>query len=322
MGNHLTSMNNDMKMYRLRLKPNGSFQTRWSSDTLTGALFWAYYRREGEEALAKLLQEYRFGNPSFVLSSGFPGNLLPKPFLPPLRKDEKTTLAQLRLYKKIKKIEWVTLDDFNRLLMGEQIMHQDLEQPLLTEIVMHNEVNRITGTTGDNHSLFAAEEIYLNDKYEFITIYAFIKKNWQSRLKALFEDLGREGIGGRSSTGKGTFFVAACDEFEFNAEERLNGYIQLGNAVPKASDPSQGYFKIDVKRGRLGEEKAKSGSPFKKPLLMLKPGSVFYEDSDLKWIGRLVDGIAISFPEAVQCGMAMVIPALLPEKHEEIPEVQ
>lgn len=123
---------------------------------------------------------------------------------------------------------------------------------------MHNEVNRITGTTGDNHSLFAAEEIYLNDKYEFITIYAFVKKDWQSRLKALFEDLGRGCIGGRSSTGKGTFFVAACEEFEFNAAERFNGYILLGNAVLKASDPSKGYFKIDVKRVDWGRKKLKA----------------------------------------------------------------
>lgn len=316
MGNHLTPANKDMKMYRFRLKPGGSFRTAWSSDTLTGALFWAYYRREGEQALTSLIREFHLGQPPFVLSCGFPGDLLPKPVLPAARQAEKPTLAQLRMYKKIKKTEWLTLAAFNRWLLGEQVITGELQQPLLTELIMHNEVSRITGTTGDTHSLFAAEETFLNEECQYITVYAFAREGWQHRLQELFEDLGKGGIGARASTGKGTFHMAACDEFSFNSPQIFNGYILLGNAVPNASDPARGYMKIIVKRGKLGEEKSKTANPFKKPLLMLKPGSVFYTDAGLKWIGRLVEGIAPGFPESVQCGMAVVIPAILPDKQQ------
>ncbi len=316
MGNHSASMNKEMKMYRLRLKPDGSFRTSWSSDTLTGALFWAYYRRAGEDALAQLLREFRLGYPRFVLSSGFPGDLLPKPFLPAARQAEKPTLEQLRLYKKIKKTEWLTSEDFNCWLLGKQAMPQELPPPFFTELVMHNEVSRLTGTTGDTHSLFAMEETFLNESQQCITVYAFVREDWQSSLRELFADLGKGGIGARASTGKGTFCVSDCDEFNFSSPQNFNGYILLGNAVPKAADPARGYMKIDVKRGKLGEEKSKTTNPFKKPLLMLKPGSVFYSQRELKWIGRIVGDIAPGFPESVQCGMAVVIPAILPEKQQ------
>ncbi|MEW5920390.1 MAG: hypothetical protein AB1796_05430 [Bacillota bacterium] len=302
-----------MKTVRLKLKPLGSYLTDWSSDTMTGALLWVYSRRFGPAALSQLIAAFRQNEPPFVLSSGFPGDLLPRPFIPqPVQ--QITTLRQIEEGKKLKKSQWVSLAMFNSLRQGQMHKPEEIPKPLLTEVVLHNQVSRISGSTSEGGELYSVEEQFLNiEHYQHITVYANVQPDWEDLLGELFADLGRTGLGARSSTGKGAFIVEEiADFYGFSAPPGANSYILLGNITPRATDPAKGYFKVAIKRGKLGEEYAKLPNPFKKPLVMLVPGSVLYSTAPLAgWLGRFVEDIAPAAPQVVHCGMAMVTPARL-----------
>jgi len=302
-----------MKTIRLKFKLSGSYLTDWSSDTMTGALLWAYYRKYGSNALSELIAAFLENDPPFVLSSGFPGDLLPRPFIPqPAQRIE--TLNQIVEGKKLKKSQWVTLEMFNNLRQGLMLRPEEILKPSTEEVVLHNQVNRISGSTSEGGELYSIEERFLNIKqYMHITVYANVKPEWNGIFSEMFADLGRTGIGGRSSTGKGAFIVEECVDFNgFPDPLVANGYIILGNVIPKATDSTKGYFKVSIKRGKLGEEYAKLANPFKKPLVMLMPGSVFYSSTPtFGWLGRFVKNIAPIKPQVVHCGMAMVIAARL-----------
>ena len=302
-----------MKTIRLKLKPLGSYLTDWSSDTITGALLWAYNRRFGSIALGQLISSFLKNEPPFVLSSGFPGDLLPRPFLPqPAR--QITTLTQIEEGKKLKKSQWVTLDEFNNLRQGQPAKPVEIPRSMLTEVVMHNQVSRISGSTSEGGELYTVEEHFLDIKhFQYISVYAHVQPDWADLLAEMFSDLGRTGLGARSSTGKGAFMVEeTADFYGFSDLPETNSCIILGNITPRATDPAKGYFKVAIKRGRLGEEYAKLPNPFKKPLVMLVPGSVLYSTAPLSgWLGRFVEDIAPAAPQVVHCGMAMVTPAML-----------
>ena len=305
-----------MKTVRIKIKPLGSFLTDWSSDTITGALLWVYARRFGAEALGQLISAFLKNEPPFVLSSGFPGDLLPRPFIPQPAQ-QITTLKQIEEGKKLKKSQWVTLGMFNSLRQGQQHKPEEVSKPLRTEVVLHNMVSRMSGSTGEGGELYPVEEQFLDiESYQHITVYANVLTDWEEILGELFADLGRTGLGARSSTGKGAFSVEEVAAFSgFSDPPEINGYILLGNITPRSTDPVKGYYKVTIKRGRLGEEYAKLPNPFKKPLVMLVPGSVFYSTALLPgWLGRFVENIAPVAPQVVHCGMAMIIPAWLPER--------
>ncbi|MBT9173027.1 MAG: hypothetical protein DDT21_01417 [Syntrophomonadaceae bacterium] len=300
-----------MKTVRLKLNPLGSYLTNWSSDTITGALLWAYYRRFGTEALGQLISAFLKNEPPFVLSSGFPGDLLPRPFIPQPAQ-QISTLRQIEEGKKLKKSQWVTLNVFNNLRQGQPAKPEEITKPLQTEVVLHNQVSRISGSTSEGGELYTVEEQFLNIKcYQYISIYAYIHPDWEELLGELFADLGRTGLGARASTGKGVFLVEETAGFPGFADlPDANSYILLGNVTPSVTDPASGYYKLIIKRGRLGEEYAKLPNPFKKPLIMLVAGSVLYSSSQhTKWLGRFIEDIAPDAPQAVHCGMAMVVPA-------------
>jgi len=306
-----------MKTMRLRLKPAGSYLTDWSSDTLTGALLWVYYRKYGSNSLSELISAFLENDPPFVLSSGFPGDLLPRPFIPQ-HTQKIETLNQIEEGKKLKKSQWVTLEMFNNLRHGMMLKPEEFPKPNTEEVVLHNQVSRISGSTIEGGELYSIEERFLNIKqYVHITVYANVKPEWNDILSEMFADLGRTGIGARSSTGKGVFILDEYTDFQgFTDLSESNGCILLGNVIPRATDPTKGFFKVVIKRGKLGEEFSKIYNPFKKPLVMLMPGSVFYSLSSMQsWLGRFVENIVPMPPGIVHCGMAMVTTARLSQNH-------
>ena len=69
--------------YRLQMAPGSRFGTPLMADSLFGALCWEVVNRQGEPDLLKMLDRFRKGDPPFVLSNAFPGDLLPRPLVLP-----------------------------------------------------------------------------------------------------------------------------------------------------------------------------------------------------------------------------------------------
>lgn len=300
-----------MKTYRLKLKPKSSFLTPWQSDTIFGGLCWAMAWRKGKAELAQFLNEYKTGNPAFILSDGMPGDLLPAPaHLSLIVKTDDYQKA-----KNLKKIAWLKPVDFEMLRKGhfKADLYENIK-PFKPFTTMHSSINRITGTTGDDGSLFELLEYNLDAKEtnaDYLSVYLKIREGYEDTVMSLFSDLSSSGYGAKKSSGKGSFELAGgLEEFNgFSAFSGANAFISLSNFMPAPDDPTEGYYKTLVKYGKLGAEYAFSGTPFKKPLLLLTTGSVFRVNSIKPFYGQMVKGVVTAICDIVQYGYAFDVPA-------------
>ncbi|MFN3467310.1 MAG: type III-A CRISPR-associated RAMP protein Csm4, partial [Candidatus Brocadiales bacterium] len=109
-----------METYRLRLKLVSSFITPWQADTIFGSLCWTFVRHYGAQKLKEFLTLYREGQPPFILSSGFPGNLLPVPlsahFIFMNHTNEPPAIEIYEKLKTIKKLPFIKINQFNDIL--------------------------------------------------------------------------------------------------------------------------------------------------------------------------------------------------------------
>lgn len=117
------------------LIPRSGYVTDLRSDTLWGTLcwgiqyLWSEADENGETELTKFIRRCAAGNPDFVITSAFPYKqhgkeripFFPNPFLL-APEDDDTDLAKARdayrLRKKLKKIKYLSLDDFREALHG------------------------------------------------------------------------------------------------------------------------------------------------------------------------------------------------------------
>jgi CRISPR-associated protein Csm4 len=307
-----------MKTYRLKLRPQSSFLTPWQADTVFGSLCWIMAWREGADELSQFLRRYKNGEPPFILSDGCPDDLLPAPMHLSLMTPKDEGLESYKHAKKLKKVFWLTQAEFRSVCSGNlDIQPTDDINPIKTFTTLHSSINRISGTTGDEGTLFELEEHAVQASESLngsISIYLRIKRDWEEKVYSLFKDLSLMGYGKKRSVGKGSFeIVGGLESVEgFNHIQGANGFVSLSNFAPAKNDPTEGFYRTLVKYGKLGGEYTFTGNPFKKPLMMLIAGSSFFVKGDVKlFYGRMVEGISPAMPEVVQYGYAFSVPIVL-----------
>lgn len=324
-----------MKIYRVRLSLDSASLSAWQSDTIFGHLCWTIRYNEGEEALSQFLAPFLAGEPPLILSNGFPGDLLPRPVLPPsappgLEMPKRDQVAVMRRAREGKGIKYVDLDEFNAICQGERVLLKPKEARVESRTVLKNQINRLTGTTAGPEAeeavggnLYDLEEAFYLKKNGLIgkkapvpiSIYLkVVNDSWAERAKTLFDQMALAGFGAKKSAGYGQFKVESFEPFDgFAVPEGANGFISLSNFVPARDDPVDGHYRTLVKYGKLGEEFASNGaiSPFKFPLLMLAAGATFRDDNPKDYYGRMVAGIHPQVNDIVQYGYAFAVPMIL-----------
>jgi len=300
-----------MRWYKVKLKAKSWLSSDWQADTIWGHLCWGLNYLRGERELADFISAYNTPQPPLLVSNGFPDDLLPRPILPysPLNLQMKLgeQKEQFQEQKNTKRTNYLSDDEFTRVLHGETI-YPSLKKRPKPRITLKNQINRITNTTGKEGNLFSFEEYY----WETVAIYLKIVEGFEDTAKMLFDYLVKTGYGKRKSIGYGWLEMLDFEPFSgFVPSKEANAFISLSNFAPAANDPIQGYWKMLIKYGKLGEEYASSPNPFKKPLLMLAAGSVFYDSPVRDYYGRLVTGLSVSHSEVVQYGFALPIPMKL-----------
>jgi len=312
-----------MRIYLIDLAVPSGFITPWQSDTIFGHLCWVAERHNGFkhfQGASDLIDLFRSSAPPFVISDGFPAGLLPAPVtlknLYSQSEQEKLGVGSYAILKRAKKREHLTFAQFQIFQRGEIPDITDEQKGFLSSTTLHNQISRLTNTTGEQGSLFERDE-----KYAFtgkIQIYAKIKEGFEDDLQLLFEKFAQGGYGAKKSTGKGAFTlenIAPFSGFDLpasktNDNKKFTGFVTLSHFVPAQTDPTDGAYKTMIKYGKLGEEKTYCGQPFKKPLIMLKPGAVFRTANVKPFYGRLVEDIAYGDPSAVQYGFAFPVPIM------------
>ena len=303
-----------MKLYKLKIVPRSSQITPWQSDTVMGSLCWIIRQKQGEEKLKDFIRLNQEGQYPFVVSGCFPGEYLPKPMAGnvfPFDEDipKKQVLEIADQAKKAKGENYLNLDEFNQVIMGGRTEIASKGNYQLDVGVMHNTISRYTNTTTEG-SLFELFETFWSVPY--LTMYAYISDGQEDYFLDLMEQLAQKGYGKRASIGKGVFSVEGFNEFDGFAEPGgANCFVSLSNYVPASSDPVKGQYKTFVKYGKLGQDLGLSENPFKKPLLMIKPGAVFWTPSPRKVYGRLVEKVSGQHDEVVQFGLTLAVPAYI-----------
>jgi len=300
-----------VKLYRIMLRVRGSFMTPWQSDTLYGSLCWELRRLEGEEALEELLELCKSGSPPFVLSDGFPGDLLPTPLCVYrlCRSADGDERKRFELAREWKRRALVPLRTFAALCRGELPELPDAVEPTVTATRLHATLDRRSNTTLDEGGLREETETWLNSADGALSVYARVKDEWVERLETLWRALAGSGFGKKKSAGKGAFdYIEMAPAEPPAGVSAPDGFVSLSHFVPAAGDPTDGDYATLVKQGKLGEGFGLSDNPFKRPLLLLTPGSCFRTgEAPKEWYGRCVTGLAPEHPEAAQLAFCLAV---------------
>lgn len=324
-----------MNWYKVSLTLKAPSGTPWQADTIWGHLCWILLHQQGEEVLKKFLEPFLRNEPPFLLSDGFPVDMLPRPplalpdeqkflsdsddfqvdLLPrPLTfniayKDDIETFHKRR---EIRKLSYLSYDDFNRAIHGEQFIPSQTkaETGSRETVTLKNQISRLSGTTGETGQLFGFKEYWTR----YVTIYLKIKQGWEKQVEDLFNGLRQAGYGKRKSVGYGSIEKLAFMPFAgFPKSEGVNAFVTLSPFIPSSDDPTEGRWRILVKYGKLGEEYATGANPFKRPLLMLTAGSVFLDDSPREFYGTMVTGVSATYSNVVHYAYALPVPMRIPE---------
>lgn len=166
----------------------------------------------------------------------------------------------------------------------------------LTDITYHAKIDRLSGTAIDGGLFTTSDNFYSNNEFES---YCKIGTGLSEKiLKQCLELINIDGFGRKKSTGKGSVQckLEQIDDGFVNAD--ANAFMTLSNYVPGQDDPQKGFYKLITKYGKLGGHFANSSiipdsnpAPFKYPLIMFEPGSVFKMGNKKTHYGRIVQGI-------------------------------
>jgi CRISPR-associated protein Csm4 len=319
-----------MKTYQITLALPSGFVTPWHADTIFGHLCWTAERHDCFQRFsgaAGLIELFRRDEPPFILSDGFPSGLLPAPVtlksLFGRAEACEIDVDQYDLMKRAKKAEYITIEEFLMFQNGSVPALSGAGQKGFTKAtVLHNTISRITNTTGSQGSLFESDEIFAANGE--IQIYVKIRDGFEEDVRLLFDRFAQGSYGAKKSTGKGTFSIKSflpCSGFDGSeskkpGDQAISGFVSLSHFVPAKGGPTEGAYKTMIKYGKLGEEKTFCGQPFKKPLIMLKPGAVFYTDNIRPYYGLLMENISDAEPSVVQYAFAFSVPFVMAQNRQ------
>lgn len=287
-------------LYRFSINPINAFQTKLQSDTFFGAFCWSYKYLYGEESLIGLLKDCMSDDVPIVFSNAFSKGYLPiasnfdpskNLFSDNMSKiDRKDAYQKLKKYKKLTEITLAGFESYRKgniadiscLGMGEIVSVENI----------HNQVSRDFGSDSNNDTqLFTTEDYFVRIGNEFdVYVLSLLPENTIRPVVELMLELG---IGAKKSTGKGGFVLKNWEEVNNLLEcKNANAFIAISNFIPKETDPVRGSYQTFVKNSKIDRNFEGDESPFKKPLLFLSAGSVFYNSFIKPVYGRCINNIA------------------------------
>jgi len=279
-----------MKLVRFRLRPASPWISPWQADTLMGLLCCVHARKHGRNAMyAEIQAPALAGNPPFIISDAFPGELLPLPVsvrLLPWQPHER---------KAVKAACFLTRVAFDKIRAGQSITVADLQGEssfLHKSDRWRNTLSRASNTTGESGNLFSSSETSLGkDVLEnCLSIYARVEERMIELLCELLRELSEIGFGADARVGRGQFdLVGPPDDASWldAAGAAPGGCVSLSTFQPDQFDPVAGYWESFVKYGRLAPDFG-IDDVFKNPLLMLRSGATFETEQVVQRLGRVI----------------------------------
>lgn len=309
-----------MPCVKINWTPLSSYSTPLQSDTVFGHLCWALLYLQGEDKLNQILAE--MNDKPFLVSSAFPQGKLPRPNYPIRKEQTDKTREQLNVdeliwsakLKKLKKIRWLDRDEFfankcvfnpiQSLIMLYSNLENRTDEIEQQELVFHNVINR-SKSTSDN--VFAEETIYPVENMVFESYLSTELLN-EEDIRQCLNYIEYSGFGKKKSTGKG-YFKVDVEKYEFPKTGGSNAYLSLSNHIPSPEDSKDVYYSHLVKYGKLGGQVSANLTPFKYPVFVFTPGTLYKSETMPK--GTVLSGIHPDKPEIIQNLTNFAIPIRL-----------
>lgn len=297
--------------YTIKIKLQSPIITPFQSDTLFGHICWAIRYLRGQKYLVDFLDRYDHKDAlPLLISNGFPDGYLPKPILPPVSQGDldnillKDRISDSNKIRSIKKADLVPFSILKTLQGGPisskgffQAMYKDknynavmdAEKSRVNMSIRHNTVNRIKNRVEEG--LYDQEEFFCWQGFDIFCIYVRTNDFSKDKIEKIFEFIGENGFGKDKNTGKGHFKLEDIHEgIDLPAWDNPNAFMTLSSFIPAKGDTTKGYYRVLQKNGKLGGMYA-LGNPFKRPLLMFKAGSVFFDDPLKSSYGSLIEDV-------------------------------
>ena len=219
-----------MALYKYRLYPISPFASPVQSDTLAGHLLCAAGELYGISKITELIDLFKQENPPFSVSSGFPTDCLPMPFLPGLTRQKVAEMLGSNLDKDLsgflvklkgfKKKNWLSVSAFQRLrdkLSLESLfvdwMGNEDDYPEIysySSFQTHNTIDRRTGTVMEGGLYFSPITAFGAD----FGFDIYVETHEQDLFESCLDHISRSGYGADSSTGKGAFSWERITDFD------------------------------------------------------------------------------------------------------------
>jgi CRISPR-associated protein Csm4 len=295
-----------MALYRLTLRLTAPLGTPLAGPTLFGQICWLRREAEGEAALVAWLAD-----PARLwrVSDGFPAGFLPRPLTHP-RPVRPEAFDRL---KALKRRSLVTRAAWDRLRGGwsDEALAEDetAADPALPRRLAHNHVDRGGQGTQETGGLFFLDEDwrFARDGTRDIDLYVETAEPLAA-VEALVADLGRRGYGRDAGTGRGRWTVVAAAEDAALADPPGPRRMSLSRGVLDPATMHDALWRLEPHFGRLGPQLALAGvSPFKRPVLLTRPGATFTPAGPGPW-GRVLRDVHPERPEVVFNALHLAIP--------------
>jgi CRISPR-associated protein Csm4 len=160
------------------------------------------------------------------------------------------------------------------------------ENEFLTDAIWHNSISRLTGTVGEG-KLYDKEVRFYRPG---TCLDVFIKTDYFSlpELRELVLFISINGFGGDKSIGNGRFDFEIEQGNPLNDIETFECLMLISNTNPVILDRYDAYYTTQTKFGKLGGffSTDSSYSPFKKPLLLMNPGTIVFTTENVDYLGE------------------------------------
>lgn len=294
--------------YLWKIKPISSYITPWQSDTIYGHILWGISLMYGEEEVKNVINDFKRYEAPFIISDGFIDGKMPILKKQIVKREVNKKFAEnlntnlteiIKKRKIINKITDISLEEFNKLredYTNEDYVFDKLKNSLEERersssqtIVMHNVINRYSGSTVNN-GVFFSKEIFTDKE-----IYIFIKLREGyslEKMKKLLKFVEDNGYGKKASVGKGYFKTISFEKFDgFKKIENANGFVVLSNYIPKEFDYERVIYENPlIKFGKISNMGKNAETPFKKPFGCFAAGSLFKKGENKK-VGKVLEEI-------------------------------
>jgi len=300
-----------MRLIRLTLALTSPLGTPLVGPTLFGQLCWLKREAEGETALCDWLAD-----PTRVwrISDGFPTGYLPRPLVTARRVAPEKVMAA----KAIKKLAFVTRNCWlsNRLEWDERRLDPTRELKGDTKRlrrIAHNVINRRGGSTLEEGGLFFVGEDWRfsggRDQPDDARVDLYVEApEAPDAVSALFSLLGDVGYGRDASTGRGRWTVEAAEDDAKLAGGGGSRRMSLSRGALTPETMADALWRPVAHFGRAGPLVTATGaSPFKRPVLLTRPGATFRPRTDQPF-GRILHNLHPERPEIVLNGLHVTIP--------------